>query len=367
MHYQPSFQEPAEVTVRLHRNTWLCAGILWFACHEKKEVPGERWLHVEATANLFDGARTLVEVADFRGDRAPLKRSAAEAYLWRSLGWRGRENVYSDRLTTWMVWPGSTSGGEPGEDAAGWDRFWTTAESGSSRGRVRYSGGNVWSKAATAPESVSPGWFRLHADSAGYRAGKDGKDLGADVDLIGPGPAYERWKKTPAYQQWLRDTKQFGAEAPKPEPKAFALLGAKGVEVGKYDILAEAVRALQDGDTIEVRGNGPFVSEPIQIKRPLTIRAGEGFRPVIKLSPEAVQREVPLLDTNAALVLEGLELHRAPPDVQRSGHKAVVKTYQAPLRAANCRFRAPIWANQSPVCVFRNCEFVAANGHVSGS
>jgi hypothetical protein len=28
------------------------------------------------------------------------------------------------------------------------------------------------------------------------------------VDLVGPGPAYERWKKTPEYQQWLNDTKQ---------------------------------------------------------------------------------------------------------------------------------------------------------------
>jgi hypothetical protein len=24
-----------------------------------------------------------------------------------------------------------------------------------------------------------------------------------DVDLVGPGPAYERWKKTPEYQRWL--------------------------------------------------------------------------------------------------------------------------------------------------------------------
>ena len=56
--------------------------------------------------------------------------------------------------------------------------------------------------------AITPDDFRLRADSAGYRAGKDGKDLGADVDLVGPGPAYERWKKTPEYQQWLKDTKQ---------------------------------------------------------------------------------------------------------------------------------------------------------------
>ena len=28
------------------------------------------------------------------------------------------------------------------------------------------------------------------------------------VVLVGPGRAYERWKKTPEYQQWLKDTKQ---------------------------------------------------------------------------------------------------------------------------------------------------------------
>jgi hypothetical protein len=54
------------------------------------------------------------------------------------------------------------------------------------------------------PERITPADFRLRADSAGYRAGKDGKDLGADVDLVGPGTAYERWKTTPEYQQWLK-------------------------------------------------------------------------------------------------------------------------------------------------------------------
>jgi hypothetical protein len=63
-------------------------------------------------------------------------------------------------------------------------------------------------KAAAIPELVTPDDFRLRGDSAGYRAGPDGKDLGADVDLVGPGAAYERWKQTPEYQQWLKDTGQ---------------------------------------------------------------------------------------------------------------------------------------------------------------
>jgi hypothetical protein len=53
-----------------------------------------------------------------------------------------------------------------------------------------------------------PDDFRLRPDSPGYRAGKDCKDLGANVDLAGPGPAYERWKMTLDYQQWLKETGQ---------------------------------------------------------------------------------------------------------------------------------------------------------------
>jgi hypothetical protein len=53
----------------------------------------------------------------------------------------------------------------------------------------------------TAPaEKPSPGDFRVHESGD--------KGPGADVDLVGPGPAYERWRKTPAYQEWLKDTGQ---------------------------------------------------------------------------------------------------------------------------------------------------------------
>src|SRR5262249_38983073 len=116
-------------------------------------------------------------------------------------------------------------------------------------------------------------------DSAGYRAGKDKKDLGADVDRVGPGKAYEAWKKTPEYQQWLKDTGQLRAEAPKPEQKAFVVLTGKGVEARKFDTFAEAVLGASEGDTIEIRGNGPFVSDGVTIRQPLVIRAGEGCTP----------------------------------------------------------------------------------------
>jgi hypothetical protein len=181
-------------------------------------------------------------------------------------------------------------------------------------------------------------------------------------------------KKTPEYQEWLKDTEQTKLQSAKPELKAFVLFGSKEIPERKFATLADAVLGASDGDTIEVRGHGPFVSAPINVGRTaLRIKAGDGFRPVIKLGPEGVQGKEPLLATNAALVLEGLELQRAPPpDAQTSGRgHTVVHIYQGPLRAANCQFRGPVWSNHSPVGMFRNCDFVATWGaggrHVPGA
>jgi hypothetical protein len=131
------------------------------------------------------------------------------------------------------------------------------------------------------PEKIIPNDFRLRPDSAGYRAGPDGKDLGADVDLVGPGEAYERWKKTPEYQEWLKETGQMtGRAAIIPESDAFVLFG--GGKERKFDTLAEAITKAANGDTIEVRGNGPFVMLPLKIYgTPLRIRAAAGFRPLL--------------------------------------------------------------------------------------
>jgi hypothetical protein len=94
------------------------------------------------------------------------------------------------------------------ETRAAWDHIWGSGPTGSLEGRIRYHGGDLLARLANGPGQLTPDDFRLRPDSAGYRAGDDGKDLGADIDLVGPGPAYERWQKTPAYQQWLKDTGQ---------------------------------------------------------------------------------------------------------------------------------------------------------------
>jgi hypothetical protein len=55
-------------------------------------------------------------------------------------------------------------------------------------------------------ENLQRGIFRLDLAMSGIGAGPDGTDIGADVGLLGPGAAYQRWKKAPEYNDWRRKT-----------------------------------------------------------------------------------------------------------------------------------------------------------------
>jgi hypothetical protein len=188
-------------------------------------APDRQPVRIHLSENLFDPSGTgggrfsmLLPPESFHEDAKPLSVEEAERLLPRLMAWREERNLYRKGST----YQGFTRVKDPGgpkrefiHDAlpaartfADWQRLWKTGDSGSAEGVIRYEGGNMLAKARAAPERVTPADFRLRPDSAGYRAGKDRKDLGADVDLVGPGAAYERWKKTPEYQQWLKDTEQ---------------------------------------------------------------------------------------------------------------------------------------------------------------
>src|SRR5262249_6409143 len=138
--------------------------------------------------------------------------------LPRLMTWRGEKNVYRNVRSLLALRQlmdpsdpkkGIDDGPLPGfRTLADWQRVWKASEIGSVQGEIRFEGGDVLTKMQTSPERMTAADFRLRPDSPGYRAGKDGKDLGADVDLVGPGVAYERWKKKPEYQQWLKETGQ---------------------------------------------------------------------------------------------------------------------------------------------------------------
>jgi WD40 repeat protein len=108
----------------------------------------------------------------------------------------------------------------------------------------------------------------------------------------------------------------------------------------KFAQLPEAVAAAESGDTIELRGNGPFVVPPVNLgRRALTVRAGAGAWPVLRMTPQGVASGAGLFETSGPLVLEGLEvqvvgLDRWHPD---SPTPMAFFAHHAPVRLDNCR------------------------------
>jgi hypothetical protein len=152
------------------------------------------------------------------------------------------------------------------------------------------------------------------------------------------------------------------ARAQSPATKPFVLRRNDGrAEVG-FATLAEAVAATQSGDAIEIHRNGPIVVDPIRVPVALAVRAAEGYRPVIQLSPEGAASNGPILDTQSPLVLEGLELQRRGGPPKAPGTPALIRARRASLHAAHCRFvvrgegNALLVTSPGDVTA-RNCEF----------
>jgi hypothetical protein len=207
------------VTVELKRNTLLASAMLnvgfSVAPDPQAAVAANKVkrLSFDATSNVFE-----VRTCAFLIEPLDLYRASAKWDTWEDaekifapvLGLREQGNVYSPSGLS-IAWRSSAGAIQP-PAASGtleWERFWELKNTGSREGQIRLNGGDLFAKmTAHGAEQITPADFRLRSDSAGYRAGPDGKDLGANVELVGPGPAYERWKKTPEYQQWLKETGQ---------------------------------------------------------------------------------------------------------------------------------------------------------------
>jgi hypothetical protein len=149
----------------------------------------------------------------FQQARAFLDQAEAEGILLRRIQWRGERNLFGAGGAT-IRWIASQKLEPPHglKDIDEWNRFWGAVEVGSLEGRARFQGGSLLER--TDLDQLTPDDFQLRPDSPGYRAGPDGKDLGADVDLLGPGAPYERWKTTPDYQEWLKETNQSVVSSP---------------------------------------------------------------------------------------------------------------------------------------------------------
>jgi hypothetical protein len=194
---------PRDVSVRLSRNTWTAREeALEIRLSTTRPAGARRPVRWEVSGNVFRYARALAYINQWPD--TPLGPPEVEVLSKRLLAWKEKGNLYPPLLPLLKFTHrfADLPDSEPVKDLAGWRKFWALKdEAGSSQAELRFAAADLDERLNTAPEKVVPEDFRLHPDSPG-------KGKGADVSLVGPGPAYERWQKTPAYREWRKQTKQ---------------------------------------------------------------------------------------------------------------------------------------------------------------
>jgi hypothetical protein len=167
-------------------------------------TPLEPRLSVECVLNVFQSREDLLRFGPSKQLPPDVTPEEMVAHCRASCSWQDEGSLYSNAGYLSVI-DQDINRTRPHRVAASledWNRFWGRDSSTALAGAPVYHGGDVYGIAQLGGASLAPQDFRLRPDSPGYRAGPGGKDLGADVDLVGPGPGYERWKKTPEYERW---------------------------------------------------------------------------------------------------------------------------------------------------------------------
>jgi WD40 repeat protein len=205
-----------DVGVKLTRNTFVAEAVLLLslvhAGPKEKTVAAVRPILFDTSENVFVGGTLLQfdQTQEFLGSNKALPPNEAESLLVRLAGWHDRGNLYGPAGRSYLLL--TCPSVEPVPKLTSWPawrKFWGNANEGQSiHNLVVHRAGDLRTKAKFSLDKLTLEDFRLAAGSPGKAAGPGGKDLGADVDVVGPGPAYERWKKTPYYQEWRKKTKE---------------------------------------------------------------------------------------------------------------------------------------------------------------
>ena len=139
----------------------------------------------------------------------------------------------------------------------------------------------------------------------------------------------------------------------------------------RFHTLAAAVAAARSGSTIEIDGDGPYLSVPIRLRaKALTLRAAPGSRPVLRFVREDQSEPAPCLETDAPLTLDGLQIHSTGHGRAARGDDpgrfSVISIRGGPFLATHCRFavgpRNACLALRDGSGEVRACQFSAADG-----
>jgi serine/threonine protein kinase len=159
---------------------------------------------LQSRGNVFHAQYGVVGFS-VRGGSAPRQESELQALFRRLASWRERHNVYGQVPHFLSVNSTSTKIQNSVKTLPEWRSFWGLERTDALHGAVRFRDGAALGAPDFAVETIRPDDFRLDPTSAGYRASPEQRDLGADMDIVGPGEPYFRWKQTPAYRAWLKD------------------------------------------------------------------------------------------------------------------------------------------------------------------
>jgi Protein tyrosine and serine/threonine kinase/Putative zinc-finger len=209
--------EVRDVSLRLHGNT-LSARTPLLLHHYQRELPTEDGgkappISIEMTGNVIECKDNFfrLNLGAYKADEKIVTPVQAEALLRGLVRWQMGDNLLPDgvgllRCVQALHHP--LPGWHEPQTLTEWNSLWRLQATKSLQDRPVFAGVNLADRHTKTPEEVTAADFRLQPGSPGQGAGPGGQDLGANVDLVGPGPAYERWKNTPDYRAWQKATRQ---------------------------------------------------------------------------------------------------------------------------------------------------------------
>jgi serine/threonine protein kinase len=201
-----------EIKIELNDNTMVTTAPIRLAFYERpnerKQIQ-EKPIRWRLNNNLTDGRACFLLARVLNPEALPA--SEVLSFLKRRVVWDEAHHGHGEYATFLKIDQKAFPENAPLDDLESWQKWWGMQPNGSLQGEIRFAGGDLRAKVITNPLAITAADCRLAADSLGKGKGEGGKDLGADVDLVGPGAAYERWKKTPEYETWQKATGQFGA------------------------------------------------------------------------------------------------------------------------------------------------------------
>jgi hypothetical protein len=171
---------------------------------DSKQLPAARVLDLQADACLFAATLAVVQL-EWTGGEQPTARES-EDLLRRAVGFTDRGSFYPDGLSSllgfslgWKKLPG----GRDFRMLESLFGFWGQRPSAETLlGRIAFQGTNIPARLGKDVTGVAAADFRLEPSSPGRGSARDGSDYGADVDLLGPGPPLERWRRTDEHGRW---------------------------------------------------------------------------------------------------------------------------------------------------------------------